>query len=382
MRVLFFNYEYPPLGGGAGNATYYILREFSKIPDLKLDLVTSSVDNQCHLEKIGKNISIHRLPIGKNKRNLHFQSQKDLLIYAWKAYWFARKILKNNKYDLSHSFFTVPCGFISLLLKKQYKIPYIVSLRGADVPGYSERFTFAYSVLKPLIKIIWKNASAVVSNSQGLKELALKTDSKQNIDIVYNGIDTEEFSPVAVRPLRNDFKIICVSRITARKGIKYLIEAVSKLVANSSDVKLEIIGEGDEKVNLENLVKELQLEKFVTFLGLVDHKKLPELYRQADIFVLPSLNEGMSNTILEAIASGLPIIATDTGGTKELVREGENGYIVQMKNSDDIAEKIKLLINGKNLRENMSQKSREIAEQMSWKKSAKQYFDFYKSISR
>ena len=87
MRVLFFNYEYPPLGGGAGNATAYILREFSEIQNLKVDLVTSSAGKEYCLEKIGSHINIHRLPIGKNNKNLHFQSQKELLVYAWQAYF-------------------------------------------------------------------------------------------------------------------------------------------------------------------------------------------------------------------------------------------------------------------------------------------------------
>jgi hypothetical protein len=78
MKVLFFNYEYPPLGGGAANATANILREFSKISGLEVDLITSSVDDGYHLEKIGDNIRLHKIPIGKNEKNLHFQSQKDL----------------------------------------------------------------------------------------------------------------------------------------------------------------------------------------------------------------------------------------------------------------------------------------------------------------
>jgi uncharacterized YceG family protein len=92
MRILFLNYEYPPLGGGAANATDYILEEYSKIPDLTVDLVTSSIDGEYHLEKSGENIFIHRLPIGKNKNNLHYQSQKELLAYAWKAYFFSKKL--------------------------------------------------------------------------------------------------------------------------------------------------------------------------------------------------------------------------------------------------------------------------------------------------
>lgn len=379
MRVLFFNYEYPPLGGGAANATSYILREFSKIPDLEIDLVTSAVGAQYELEKIGNNIRIHKLPIGKNERNLHFQSQRDLLVYAWKAYFFSRKLVRQNRYDLSHSFFSVPCGFLSLIYHGLYELPYIVSLRGADVPGYSDRFPLIYKFLTPLIRHIWKKAAAVISNSEGLKELALKTNAKQEIGIIYNGIDVEQFRP-AIRGPSSNFKIICISRLTARKGFNYLIEAVAKITEKYPDLSLEIVGEGDAKAELEEQTKNANLSSKIEFKGRISHEKTPEAYNGASVFVLPSLNEGMSNTMLEALASGLPIIATDTGGSKELVQEGENGFIIKMKDSDDIAEKLEKLIVNPELVRSMGNKSREIAETMSWGSVAWSYYELYKKV--
>jgi UDP-N-acetylglucosamine:LPS N-acetylglucosamine transferase len=94
MKILFFNYEYPPLGGGAANATFHILRELSKIENLEIDLVTSSHDDKYYLEKIAKNIYIHKLAIGKKDKNLHFQSVKDLFLYTWKAYFYSKKLIK------------------------------------------------------------------------------------------------------------------------------------------------------------------------------------------------------------------------------------------------------------------------------------------------
>jgi L-malate glycosyltransferase len=383
MKILFFNYEYPPLGGGAANATDYILKEFSKIPDLEVDLVTSSIDENYSLEKIGGAINIHRLPIGKNKSNLHFQSQKDLLVYAWKAYCFSKKLARESKYDLSHSFFTVPCGFISLVLKLQYKIPYIVSLRGSDVPGYSERFSFLYIFLKPLVRFIWKKSYSVVSNSQGLKDLALKTNSRQKIDIIHNGIDTETFKPGKKNPVSEN-KIIIIpgaSRLTPRKGIDYLIKAFGKLSAKYPNLILKIIGDGNEKENLEKMVKELNLEEKVIFAGLVPHEKVLAYYQEADIFVLPSLNEGMSNSMLEALSVGLPLVATDTGGTNEIIAENKNGYIVKMKDSQDIADKLEKLIINPELRKKMGEFSHEKAQSLSWRNVAMDYHSLYEKIS-
>lgn len=384
MKVLFFNYEYPPLGGGAANATAYILEEYSKIPDLKIDLVTSSIDFDYHLEKIGENIFIHRLPIGKNKNNLHFQSQKDLLVYTWKAYFFSKKLAKNNNFDLSHSFFTIPCGFISLLLKWQCKIPYVVSLRGSDVPGYSDRFVFLYKFIKPLTRLIWKKSFAVIANSKGLKELALKTNPKQEIGVIYNGIDINQFRKLeSCKVESSDEKFIITtgaSRITARKGIKYLIEAIKILSPRYSNIFLKAMGDGDEKENLEKLAKELGLEKNVEFIGRIPRENTSPYYQEASIFVLPSLNEGMSNAMLEALASGLPLVATDTGGTRELLEDGINGFIINMKDSQDLADKIEILIKDDGLRKRMGEESRKKAEGMSWEKVAEEYFNLYGKI--
>jgi len=381
MKILFFNYEYPPLGGGAANATNYLLQEFSKIPDLEVDLVTSSIDEKYHLDKIGKNISIHRLPIGKNSSNLHFQSQKDLLIYSWKAYFFSRKLLQKKKYDLSHSFFSVPCGFISLILKMEFGLPYVVSLRGSDVPGYSDRFGFMYAILTPVIKYIWKKAEAVVSNSDGLKELALKASPEQEIGIIYNGIDIDRFRPNLDKKTTENFIITPgASRITKRKGLDYLIRAVASLLSKYPQIILKIMGEGNEKENLIALTAELKIEKNVQFLGRIAREKTAQYYQEANVFVLPSFNEGMSNAMLEALAVGLPLIATETGGTKELIKENKNGFTILMGDSFDLAEKIEKLIKDQALCIQMGQESRKLAEGMSWQEVAEQYFQVYKKV--
>ena len=383
MRVLFFNYEYPPLGGGAANATAYILEEFSKIPDLEVDLVTSSIDNEYHFEEKGDGINIHRLPIGKSADSLHFQSQKDLLLYTFKAERFSRKLLRENNYDLSHSFFTVPCGFLSYRLKKKFKLPYIVSLRGADVPGYSERFIFIYKIIMPLVRAIWKNSAAVVANSQGLKELALKTNSGQAVDIIYNGIDIEHFEPSEEKNDAEKFFItLGASRLTARKGIKYLIEAVRDLSVLYPDIFMNIIGDGNERERLEQMVSNFKLDDRIKFIGRVPREETVAYYQEADLFILPSFNEGMSNAMLEALSSGLPVVSTDTGGAKLLVEDGKNGFIVKMKSSRDLAEKIKKIINDRDLRKSMGKESRRIAENMSWKKVADEYVKLYKKVSR
>lgn len=343
--------------------------------------MTSSIDDEYHLETISNQIRIHRLPIGKNQANIHYQTKGELIRYAKVAWKFALKLTKENSFDLTHSFFSVPCGALSYGLKLRRGLPYIVSLRGADVPGYSERFKNLYGILRPIIRTIWKNASFVIANSQGLRELALVSKPKNTIGVIPNGVDVDLFKPAERRIQAEKFEILCVSRITPRKGIRFLIKALEKFIVEHPYVHLTIIGDGNERESLENLVRGLGLGHSVTFRGLVPHNQLPQEYAKADVFVLPSLNEGMSNTMLEAIASGLPIIATQTGGSDELVKNGVNGLIVKMQDSDDLAQKLSMLVEQEQLRLNMGRLSRELAMTMSWESVAKQYTQLYREIA-
>src|SRR4030042_97489 len=192
MKILILNYEYPPLGGGAGNAAFYLLREFSKTPDLEIALVTSSADNRYHLEKLGASIEKHRLPIGKRNLNMHFQTNRELLVYSWKAFWFSKKLIKKQKFDLALAFFGIPCGYIA----KKLGLPYVVSLRGSDVPFYNKRFNLLDKIFfRRLSRHIWKEARSVVALSNDLASLAKKSAPDQKISVIYNGINTEEFKP-------------------------------------------------------------------------------------------------------------------------------------------------------------------------------------------
>jgi len=130
------------------------------------------------------------------------------------------------------------------------------------------------------------------------------------------------------------------------------------------------------------MVSKLKLEKNVEFLGRVPHDDTVPKYQEADLFVLPSLNEGMSNAMLEALATGLPIVTTNTGGASELVKVGENGFIVEFENSRDIAEKIRTIMDDKDLMESMSRKSLEMSKEMSWQSVSGRYVDEYEKIIR
>lgn len=368
--ILILNYEYPPLGGGAANATYYLLRELAKQHEFSIELVTSSTDS-FKIEQLAPHVRVHKLDIGKSG-NIHYQSMKDLLMYAWKAYWYSKKLIRKHPIDGIHAFFGIPCGLVALLLRRQY----IVSLRGSDVPFYNERFALLDKMLfARLSKHIWRKATAVIANSQQLKELALQTAPQQEIAVVYNGVDTEEFTPPSLRST-NELTLISTSRLIARKGIHLLVDATIELLNQGNELRLIIVGSGDMEDELRKRVIESGHTKKIEFLGAVDHSTLPLWYKKADVFVLPSQNEGMSNSMLEAMASGLAIIATNTGGTQELLTAG-NSITIEQPTADGIAKAIQAMLHAPERLPAMQEASRTKAIQLSWSAMAEAYLEAY-----
>lgn len=378
MKALFLNYEYPPLGGGAANATAQILEEWTRDESLEVHLVTSSVDTRPNETVLGGKVFIHRLPIGKNESTLHHQSIGDVLTYSFKAWWFSRQLIRKQStpFDVTLAFFGVPCGFLALLLKWEFGIPYVVSLRGSDVPGYSRKYDWLYPFLRPIIRFVWRSAAAVVPNSVGLESLAKQSAPKQSFTIIENGVDIRRFIPDPAKRPEGEFIITPgASRVTERKGLKYLIEAVAMLAPKYSEIRLKIMGEGSARPNLETLVKERGIAERVVFLGRIPREETAPYYQEASLFVLPSLNEGMSNAMLEALASGLPIIATPTGGTAELVEEGKNGMVIPEKSAEAIATAIEKFLQDKDLATTYGAESRKRAEAQGWDKIAQNFKD-------
>ena len=382
MRILMLNYEYPPIGGGGSYACKSILQVFAN-KNLNVDLVTSSPSDYFETETINGSVNIYKLPV--NKKDIHYWTQQEILTYSWKAKQFIEKLLLKKKYDICHTFFGIPCGAVAYLFKEN--LPYVVSLRGSDVPGFNNRFSFQYILLKPLINKIWSESSAVVANSEGLKELALESSPSQDISVINNGINISDFKP-DTNFINNNItnnhtykkskklKIVCISRLIERKGINFLLEAIKKL--KNKNIKLILVGKGKQENKLQKLAKDLEITDRVEFKGYVDHDDISDIYQESDLFVLPSFNEGMSNALLEAMASGLPVISTDTGGTSELI-DG-NGILIQKGNSDEIAQAISTVMNDPETFKQMGLKSREIAETMSWEAVAEEYCRLYMEI--
>ena len=249
-------------------------------------------------------------------------------------------------------------------------LPYIVSLRGSDVPFYNKRFYLLDTLFfKRLSRKVWARANRVIANSDGLKELALKVGPKREIEVIMNGIDTQEFSPPSKRADKRNLVLISTGRLIERKGYEYLIAATRNL----NGIEIQLIGDGNLSAKLKDLSKESGVQ--TNFLGKVSHEKIVGHLQNADVFVLPSLNEGMSNSILEAMATGLPIITTNVGGSKELING--NGYVIKPYSSEDIKSAVENYIGDRGLVLKHGKQSRELAEKMSWSNIAKKYRGVY-----
>ncbi|MDP3987152.1 MAG: glycosyltransferase family 4 protein, partial [Nanoarchaeota archaeon] len=304
LRILMLNYEFPPLGGGAGNATNYLLKEFSKNPNIEIDLITSSID-KFKIKDFSKNVTIHFLDINK-KGNLHYQSNKDLLTYSKKAYNYSKTLIEKKSYDLCHAFFGIPCGYLAMKLNKKYDIPYIVSLRGSDVPFYNKRFHYLDKFLfKRLSKKIWKKSKATITNSEGLRQLAQSSAPNQKISVIYNGIDTNEFKPSRNKKTTKPIKIISTGRLIERKGYQYLIPALKDL----NEIELSLVGDGNIKEELENLTKTNNAN--VKFLGKKSHEEIPKILSKADI------DEKGGTALSVGYVTGKPILFLGTGQNYE-----------------------------------------------------------------
>lgn len=374
MRILLINYEFPPLGGGAGNATQNIARQLALLGHKVL--VFTTWFSGCLLDET---IDGYRVVRVKSKR-LHVDRSNifEMFHFAWRAIIEGRSIVKEFNPDITISFFAIPSGFVAWYFKKKFGTPYIVSLRGGDVPGFlPENLKWHHIFSTPLTSLVWKNAKYIVANSEGLRILADKTASHygKEVKMILNGVNKEVFKPLLRKAQNNTTRILFVGRLTEQKGVTYIIDAVNEILKTRSAIKgnilCDIIGDGPLRKTLEEKVEGLGLSDTIVFRGWVTREKLPSFYQNADVFILPSSDEGMANVVLEAMASGLPVITTFVPGSEELVVAGENGMLV--KDRTNLAPAILDFLDNRDKWQKMGRSSLERSKKFDWATVAGEY---------
>lgn len=367
LKVLILNSEFPPIGGGAATATANLAKYLaSRGQDVR---VCTSGFAHLPSRETRNGFEIVRVPSKRNRADR--TNPHEQISFMLSSAWYCLKNFSKWKPDVIWAFFGFPSGFSALVLKFIFRIPFIVSLRGGDVPGFRPYdFKRFHRLGAPFIRLVWNQASAVVANSEGLKKLALKFHHQVPILVIPNGIDLEYYKP----SLHNDKapRLLFIGRVVYQKGLDLLIQALSEIMG--SEWELSIIGDGSFKDQLHQLIKQYGMTSRVHFHGWCRQEDLLPILARAHIFINPSRHEGMPNAVLEAMASGLPVIASKIAGNEDLVVNGKNGFLVQSENVSELREALKTLLTNMPLREKMGMESRTLVEnQYSWTRSGEAY---------
>ena len=380
MRLLMLNNEFPPLGGGTGTVNEAMLRQFARLGGWEIDLVTSALGSRREENVFAERIRIFKVPV--RNRNLHHSSNRELIEYAARSFWLALKLQRKNRYDLCFAWSAVPAGAVALALKRLLGLRYIVRVCGPDIPGFERRYQAIHSLIAPVIRRIWREAEKVIAKSQGEIDLIRAADRRVDCLLIPNGVDLENFKPAQSVPDDGPLKLLCVGRLIERKGQHHLIEAVKRLVGDGFDVVLDLIGTGDAQSANEAQVARLGLADRVQFLGYVPREEIAQHYAAAHVFILPSFNEGMSVALLEAMASGLAVVVTQTGGTPELVEPEINGLVFDWTDVDRLTAHLRRLAGDRALVRRMGEASRRRAGEFSWEMAAQRYGEILSQLLR
>ncbi len=307
---------------------------------------------------------------------------------------------KREPFDLLHAYFLPMAGFVAAYAGKYLNIPSVVSIRGNDI----ERAAFDPSRFSHVMNAL-QNASAVTTNASELAKKA-KAFIDREVFLIPNGIDTECFKlmerneglaeALGLRAGKkkgerksSDWKVESgcpvigfAGELREKKGLATLLSAYAQ-ICKKGDVSLLIVGEvrdgEDKKLFDEFRVTNPQLPIIVT--GQIPHKDLPAYYSLMDVFVHPSLRDGMPNAVLEAMACGKTVIATPVGGVKDVIVDGVNGLLVNVNDAEGLAEKVAEALSQPEKRESIGRAAREaVLGQFTLEKELQANLKIYESL--
>jgi len=374
MRILLINSEYPPVGGGASNASANIAAAWG-LAGNQVTVLTARFE-KLPQDALENGVRVIRIPAFRKRRDRSGPIEQ--LFFMVSAMWYALRMKQDLRPDVTVAFFGVPSGPAALLLKWLYGIPFVVSLRGSDVPGFrSYDFRFYHQLLRPLIKLVWRHAAVVVANSKGLRELARRFDGGIPIRVIPNGVDSKQFK-VDARQWELPV-LLTVGRLVYQKGIDLLFQSLASL--KDQEWKLLIVGDGKNRRSLERLTEMVEINDRVEFVGWQSRDTLLEYYQQANLYVHPSHDEGMSNAILEAMACELPVLATGVAGNMEVILDGKTGRLIPPADAGALREVLEKLLPDCEVRREMGQAGRErVVRDFSWQRTSQAYLEILSEI--
>lgn len=373
MKLLLVNHEYPPIGAGAATASQAIAHNLSALGHNVTVLTSHYRDLPAY--RVEDGVAIYRVRcLRKHPDRSSLFEMLTFLIFALCRLPF---FLTRHRPDGLIVFFSLPCGPIGLVAKIFYGVPYVVSLRGGDVPGLVGQLNATHKLLAPLRRLVLQRARTVVANSEGLRELSEKADPYP-VRVIHNGVDTEFFRPVATKLRLSEWdgplRILFVGRFQEQKNLEFFLRQLGRM---SNSFELHLVGDGPQEKLLRNLAEQLGIAQSVVWHGWMSRAGLPGVYQSADCLVNPSLYEGMPNVVLEAMACGLPVIASKIPGNDTLVVHGETGLLFGLQDRDGLITALGQM-HDVDLRRRMgaSGRARVVAE-FSWRKAAQGYIALF-----
>ncbi len=290
------------------------------------------------------------------------------------------KILNNKKYDVihahSHLFFSTN---ICALVRKFRSTPLIITNHGIMSASAPDLFNLLY--LKTLGKWTLNAADRVICYTDEEKEYLINIlhINASKISVIPNGVDTVKFCPSNEIKHTDDISLLWVGRFVNGKGVDSLIRAMDILVKDVPNVHLTLVGDGPERGAIQMLIKKFALDNYVEIIDFVPNDELPNIYQTSDIFVLPSLHEGVPRTVIEAMSCGLPVVMSDMPHLRELINGG--GLMFPKGDVQALADTLKSLIDDAEKRQFIGQRARKKVEKdHSWDNTVSKTVKLYQEV--
>jgi glycosyltransferase involved in cell wall biosynthesis len=284
-------------------------------------------------------------------------------------------IVISKKIDIINPHWAVPQGFVAVIVKFLTNKPVLLTVHGGDI------FNLTGDLMTKVKRFVLKNSDIVCVNSRAT-EKACQAIYDRHYEIIPMGIDFKRFKPqppakyLIDKYNLQDFSILFVGRLADVKGVIYMCQALKLLGNDGYQFKALIVGDGPLRQDLQQYVTKHNLTSKIIFTGWVDQKNLKDYYNVADVFVGPSLSEPQGLVFIEALASGVPVIASKVGGIVDIVDDEKNGFLVKPQSSRSIYKKLKLLIDDSSKLQQLKSHTRQNVEQrFAWQNVVKKYND-------
>ncbi|HFC09904.1 MAG TPA: glycosyltransferase family 4 protein [Chloroflexi bacterium] len=292
----------------------------------------------------------------------------------------AKKIREAFSFDLIHAHMALPDGFAAMLLSELFGIPFVVTYQATDTDITLQRGTGCASMLHT----VFKSAAAVISPSPRLTQDFVALFGFKPTDVPY-GIYLEDIvdapSSFPLTKYQDKRVLLSVSRLLPTKGIDLVLRALPYLVQKYDNLQYVIVGDGGERVKLEEMTRDLNLTQYVDFIGWVPHERAMEYMARADVFTLPSWQETFGLVYIEAMAHGKPIVAVKGQGVDGIVRHGETGLLVKPRDVNALVKAIDFLFSHPEEARAMGKRARKLVlENYTWEKNAEKTIKVYEEV--